>query len=93
MTMCLGDDAARAVRGRARQNRASECWRGDIRTQTLRPCTQSKMHPGLEGHRRETCQGFRDCTSGRERQRRGHGKIVLRVALGGMEEIASWSAS
>src|SRR5882724_8077017 len=57
---CVGrDDAARAVRGRAQQNRAT-AGRGDNTTRRCDRVRTPRCRPGLEGHRRETAKGSWD---------------------------------
>ena len=57
---CVGhDDEARAVRGRARQNRAT-AGRGDDTTRRRDRVRAPGCGPGLEGHRREPARGSWD---------------------------------
>src|SRR2546426_2209294 len=57
---CVGrDDAARAVRGRAQQNRAT-AGRWDNTTRRCDRVRTPRCSPGLEGHRRETAKGSWD---------------------------------
>ena len=57
---CVGrDDEARAVRGRARQNRAT-AGRGDDTTRRRDRVRAAGCGPGLEGHRREPARGSWD---------------------------------
>ena len=57
---CVGhDDAARAVRGRAQQNRAT-AGRGDNTTRRCDRVRTPRLSPSLEGHRGETAKGSWD---------------------------------